>query len=677
MKEDLLKILASYKSEKDTPLYKAIAELAENVSVSQNSKTDFEKLFYEAATINLLIDPATGKIIEANQTALNYYGYSPKEMSELNIADINVLTEKEIQVEMNRAEAQERNYFLFRHRLKAGEVRHVEVYSTPVEVHGRVLLHSVIFDIEEKITTRYKANRFQTAIEQSPTSVVITDLEGTIEYVNPKFTELTGYSSDEAIGKNPRILKSERTAPDVYVDMWKTIADGQVWTGEFINKHKDGSHFWERATMAPLYQDDLHIGYIAIKENITERKLNEFKVSELNHELEVNLEELNSAYEELNIINERLNESNEILKLEREQFLSLLNSISEPIYVADKNSYEILFANKAINDTVGRDITGEKCYNALQNNKYPCSFCKHTEIFEQRKICYWEHFNEALEKDYYIIDRAIKWLDGREAHFQMSINISQLKEVEKELRIAKSSLTKRSEELAELNATKDKFFSIISHDLKNPFNAIMGLSGFLYNKIDKYDTATIKNYAFEINKASKNYYKLLQNLLEWANSQMNRVSFNPKSFNLYDLVDEVSDSLSSQSKEKGINICIRIPKETEIYADRNMLSTVIRNLLSNAIKFSYDKARIDVISKELSKQKAVSVIDYGVGIPDATQKKLFQISEKVSTPGTNKEKGTGLGLLLCKEFLEKHGGDMKVNSTEGKGSEFTFMLPKA
>ncbi|WP_462281384.1 PAS domain-containing protein, partial [Salinivirga cyanobacteriivorans] len=327
MREKLNEILKQFSKERNSPLYKTIEEFAQTVPGNGDSITqiDYKGVFSESKTIGLLIDPATGNILDANEGALNYYGYSAREMLSMKISEINILTEDEIAAEIHKAKTQKRNYFLFRHRLKNGEVRNVEVYSHPVNTKTGIILHSVIFDIEEKVKARYEANRFHTAVEQSPTSVVITDLDGTIEYVNPKFTELTGYTVEEAIGENPRILKSEKTSPEVYKEMWETISNGKVWVGEFINKHKNGTHFWERATLAPLYQDNLHVGYIAVKENITDRKIEEFKVAELNHELEVNLEELNSAYEELNVINEKLNESNEILKTEREQFLSLLN----------------------------------------------------------------------------------------------------------------------------------------------------------------------------------------------------------------------------------------------------------------------------------------------------------------------------------------------------------------
>ena len=211
--------------------------------------------------------------------------------------------------------------------------------------------------------------------------------------------------------------------------------------------------------------------------------------------------------------------------------------------------------------------------------------------------------------------------------------------------------------------------------MKNPFNAIMGFSNFLYTKIDKYDKETIKQYAGNIYKSSKNSYKLLQNLLEWAGSQMNRTKFDPALFKLCHLVDECITGLYSQISEKNIHADVQIPAELEAYGDKNMIHTIMRNLISNAIKFSHKGGKIEIGAVEKNKNVIISVKDFGVGIPNETQEKLFNISEKVTTPGTNQEKGTGLGLLLSKEFASKHGGEIKVQSQEGQGSEFFVYLP--
>ncbi|PLX14829.1 MAG: hypothetical protein C0599_18040, partial [Salinivirgaceae bacterium] len=215
----------------------------------------------------------------------------------------------------------------------------------------------------------------------------------------------------------------------------------------------------------------------------------------------------------------------------------------------------------------------------------------------------------------------------------------------------------------------------ISHDLKNPFNSIMGLSNFLYEKIEKYDKETISNYAQHIYEASRNSYKLLQNLLEWSRAQMGQISFAPETHNLANLIDNATASSYNQAEAKNIKFKFDVDYTAEIYADYNMVSTIIRNLTSNAIKFSPKGQIIEFLAKNTDTSTVISIKDNGKGMSKKIQDKLFKISEKISTPGTENEKGTGLGLLLCKEFTEAHKGKIHVDSEEGKGSIFTIELP--
>jgi signal transduction histidine kinase len=264
----------------------------------------------------------------------------------------------------------------------------------------------------------------------------------------------------------------------------------------------------------------------------------------------------------------------------------------------------------------------------------------------------------------------------------LAIDITKQKETENTLRKTQQTLINKSDELTKLNATKDKFFSIIAHDLKNPFNSIMGFANILSRKIDTLQKEQIKDHAEQIYDSSKSAYKLLENLLEWSRSQMGKISFAPENFNLYDLMDEVIVSIYSQATSKQVKIDIQVPQNFEMYGDRNMIATVLRNLVSNAIKFSHRKSKVLVSANayalrvpETQPHTIVTITDFGLGISETLQKKLFNISEKTTTPGTEKEHGTGLGLLLCKEFIDKHNGYIDIESEIGKGSTFSVILP--
>jgi signal transduction histidine kinase len=230
-------------------------------------------------------------------------------------------------------------------------------------------------------------------------------------------------------------------------------------------------------------------------------------------------------------------------------------------------------------------------------------------------------------------------------------------------------------ELKEANNTKDKFFSIVAHDLKNPFNSLLVLSELLLNDYETFSDEERKQFIFQIKFSAKNTYSLLQNLLEWASSQSNKTSIVKEKINLANLTSEAITLLKPIAKNKKIVINSDIPDEMIAYADRNMVSTVILNLLTNAIKFTPQKGLVEIRSYQRNHHVEVEVADTGIGISDDNQKKLFRLDEKFQTDGTEKEKGTGLGLVLCKEFIEKNNGEIWVKSKEGAGSRFYFSLP--
>jgi len=234
----------------------------------------------------------------------------------------------------------------------------------------------------------------------------------------------------------------------------------------------------------------------------------------------------------------------------------------------------------------------------------------------------------------------------------------------------------KNDELQKINSEKDKFFSIIAHDLKSPFNGILGFSQLLSEQIKEKDYEGIEKYAEIIQQSSQRAMDLLMNLMEWARSQTGRMEFSPEFFEMVSLIDEITPLFQEIARHKSIVIKSNLPSNAPVFADKAMISTVLRNLISNAIKFSYPGGQI-IISVEENHQRelTISVNDTGVGIPKNSLEKLFRIDENYSTKGTQNEKGTGLGLILCKEFVEKHGGKIWVESEEGIGSRFSFSLP--
>jgi PAS domain S-box-containing protein len=391
----------------------------------------------------------------------------------------------------------------------------IEIEAKNVIVNGDENRVVAFRDITNKKKYEEEILALSTAVKQSPTSIVITNINGIIEYVNPKFTKVTGYEYDEAVGKNPRILKTDHTKSEDYKEMWETITKGKTWTGEFLNKRKDGTNYWELASISPIIDENgMTIKYIAVKEDITERKKTE------------------------------------------------------------------------------------------------------------------------------------------------------------------DALIKSEKELLQANATKNVFFSIIAHDLKGPignFTQVLNLLKDNFNDISNDDKL---DYIHILSRLSLKTNNLLDDLLLWAKIQMNTLEFSVETINLKSLVSHSIEIVEEKAKEKNIEIKTHI-ENINLQINESSVKTVIRNLLSNSIKFSNTNSIIKISSKisKDSKSIEISVQDNGVGIPAEDVDKLFKIESSFSTYGTEKEKGTGLGLILCKNLIEKNGGTIWVESKENVGSTFYFNLP--
>lgn len=242
-------------------------------------------------------------------------------------------------------------------------------------------------------------------------------------------------------------------------------------------------------------------------------------------------------------------------------------------------------------------------------------------------------------------------------------------------KIAESELRHSEDMLRELNAQKDKFFSIIAHDLRSPFTAIVGFSELLAQRLNSEDYEGMEEYVEMIVKSSKKTLDLLMNLLEWARSQTGRINFNPEYFELQELIDDTTFVLRNMALQKSITFIKELPANIVVFADRQMLNTIVRNLVSNAIKFTPTKGTVTIQASRTEHATQIRVIDTGIGISANRIERIFRIDSNETTLGTNEEEGTGLGLILCKEFAERHGGTLDVESEPGKGSVFSLTLP--
>lgn len=242
---------------------------------------------------------------------------------------------------------------------------------------------------------------------------------------------------------------------------------------------------------------------------------------------------------------------------------------------------------------------------------------------------------------------------------------------------AEEQLVEHARQLQKLNFTKDKFFSIIAHDLRNPFHSILGFCDLLIKNYHGFDDIKKQEFIGLIYESSQYAHNLLENLLQWSRTQTDGIKYNPSVQSLSRIIDDTMHILNASLQKKGLVFNSEIQKSISVFVDKNMIETVIRNLVNNAVKFTPSGGKITISAQENGKFLAVKVSDTGVGIKPEDLSRLFQFEDFHTTTGTAGELGTGLGLIICHEFIKKHGGEISVTSEPGKGSTFTFTLPKS
>jgi PAS domain S-box-containing protein len=482
-----------------------------------------------------------------------------------------------------------------------------------------------------------------TAVNTTSDAIFLTDTEGIITYVNSGFTALYGYTADEVVGKvTPRIIKSGLLDKEVYKGFWKTLKNKTEVKGELLNKRKNGEDVIIEGTASPVFDEqNMIIGFLGIQRDITERK-------------QVELEHKESEIKFKEIINQ-INDG--IVVFDEQGKIIIWNRGAEQIFgiktedAIDKNIADIQyqFAPPALKDKA----LIENVINGIVTLQTP-------EVFNR------------------IIDNEIVELNSENLRNIQSI-IFPIKLVDYNLFCSvfrdTTEIKQFEKQLLKLNAEKDKFFSIIAHDLRSPFNSFLGYTKLMAEELDTFSIKEIQEFVVTMSKSATNLYNLLDNLLHWARMNQGLIPFKPQKMSFTDICKDVLEILSPNAVAKNITINHFAADQINILADIDMLQMVLRNLISNAIKFTNNGGTINISAKQAPSNITISVSDNGIGIKHDVLIKLFDISQLQTTIGTAEEKGTGLGLILCKEFVEKHGGTIWAESKPGKGSKFKFTLP--
>lgn len=395
-------------------------------------------------------------------------------------------------------------------------------------------------------------------------------------------------------------------------------------------------------------------------------------------------------------------EDNLLIKREavksEQDFNSMFENLPVPLYIR-KLDGAIIEANEAlrnlsgycINELRARRITDlvpprmraeAECYirSNSTEDKGSCQLLllnkKGHEIPVEISIAKTEDGILAVLND--ITERRNSENEFRKILEEMAYNRDLVEESAAQVARSNQQLEQSENELREINASKDKFFSIIAHDLKSPFTALLGFSEFIAEQSDDLSPEEIKEFGKQIYVSAKSLFNLLENLLNWSRIQTGRMEFQPSDFTFNSVLNEIKNLYGMNLSRKSIKLIDKISEPFEIYADKNMINTVIRNLVSNAVKFTPQGGTIEIDSRVRDDGfLVVSVLDSGIGIEEKDLGKLFRIDVHHTTEGTDHEKGTGLGLILCKELIEKNGGKIWVASNPGKGTSFSFSIPLA
>lgn len=496
--------------------------------------------------------------------------------------------------------------------------------------------------IQQKTSThkiRQNEQKFRTLYKKNPLMLFIIDQNGKVIDANDQTKLDLGYDAEELVSKDV----DEVFHPDDRKQVRKNIADcienkGTTHKWELRKICKNGDIIWVRESATVLEIEGESPKIIISCESINDIKYTQLK-----------------------------------LKESEERYRQLTDSIGEMIMMHDKDGH-ILFVNEA----------------GLSLTKYPKQKLLATNVFSIFEEEYTEGIIDFVSgniKDNSLYFFKIELEDYQRNKIPLEINVTKVNAmgdgdnllmVARDIRErinSEASISKYNEELKKSNYAKDRFFSIIAHDLRSPFNALLSYSDILIDEFEELERAEIKEYVGHINNVSHNLLTLLNNLLDWSRIQTNRYQIEGFMFNLRDSIQRVLSMSEGILKEKNLDVDINLAENCNVFGDENMIATVFRNLLSNAVKFSEDNSKISVTVQRDGDFARVIVEDNGVGMLKEDISKLFRIDINHTTLGTHKEKGTGLGLILAKEMIEKNGGKIEVESKLGEGSKFSFTVP--
>jgi len=677
--EEILKAYEALKEhyEQDTRL------LREAESMIKKSEELFRKAFItspDSVNINRLSD---GLYVMVNEGFTKITGYTAEDVRGRTSLELDIWVDpgrrKELVTELQEKGKVED--FEAQFRKKDGSIITGLMSASILEINGEAHIMNVtrdisrIKDIENEL--KQEKNLLHTLIDNLPDRIYIKDRNSRFVICNRALAERMGKKEvSEVIGKSDFDFQLPELAEQFYRDEQEIMNSGiPLINHEEPRVLPDGERRWNLTTKVPLRDAEGNItGIVGIGRDITDIKKKEARTRALNKIIRgisttANLDEL------LKLVHETLRE----IVYAENCFIALYDPKTQLFsfpYFVDKHDDNpgYLSLAKSCTSYVFRTnqsllLTGEKMNELLDKGEIElvgtnsASWIGIPLNLPSRTIGVLVLQNYEQENIY--SEEDISFLNSIGSQIAFAI----------ERKMAEEEIREKNEMLQAANAEKDKFFSIIAHDLRGPLGAFMEATKILTDELPNMSGEEIREISGEMNKDASRIYALLENLLQWSRLQRGVLKFEPADQNLSPLVNNAISPLLSSAEKKNVTVELNIPGDIIVNADTHMTETVIRNLVSNAIKFTPGgKIVVSAVPDEEGLVR-ISVKDNGIGIPPDMAGSLFSLTSRASRPGTDGEPSSGLGLVLCREFVEKHGGRIWVESEEGKGTEFMFTLP--
>ena len=607
-----------------------------------------------------LTDPQTLRFIEVNKASCDLLGYTREERLGQTVPDIQAEMTPEQLASVTREIVEKGGAeFETRHKRKDGRLIDVRVSLRTLRLQDRDQLLSSWRDITEEKAAAAEIRKLSMAVAQSPESIVITNLDACIEYVNDAFVRNTGYSRDEAVGSNPRILQSGRTAKAVYDDMWARLSGGEMWRGELVNKRKDGSEYVEFASLAPIRQPDGRIShYLAIKEDITEKKklADELEGHRRNLEqlVESRTSELRATSSEQQAI---FDSANSGIALLRDRVIQrgnrgLHQMFGWPAGAMHGQKTSIWYPDEAA-DVAGGGAVYEQIWRGEVSRR-------EQQLMRRDGHLFWARLTGT----------AVDVADPSRGTVWVIEDISIERDGMEQMREAKA--------LAEAAArTKADFLANMSHEIRTPMNAVIGMSHLL---LRTELSSRQRDYLAKIQGAGQHLLGLINDILDFSKVEAGKLSLEHADFELDKVATDVATLLAEKASDKGLELSIDIAPDVprNLVGDAMRLQQILLNFGSNAVKFT-EKGEIRIVARvnERSPTDALlyfAISDTGIGLSTEQKASLFQSFQQGDTSTTRKFGGTGLGLAIAKQLAELMDGEVGVESEPGKGSTFWFTV---